>query len=575
MSYKENYEEWRTSEYFDERTRQELDALSHDPDEIYDRFYKYLEFGTGGLRGILGAGTNRMNIYTVRLATQGVANYILSQNKQKQGVAIAFDSRMMSREFAREAALCFNANGIKTYSFDILKPTPELSFAVIQLKCIAGIVITASHNPKEYNGYKVYWEDGAQITSPIDQNIMEAVSGIKSWKEVKTMPFEAAVNSGLYHIIDSEIDDQYVAAVKNQRLYPDLDKNILENLKVVYTPLHGTGNIPINRILKESGFTNVYVVEEQREPDGLFSTVASPNPEEESACELALNDAKKVDADIVIATDPDADRLGAYVKDNRSGDYIRFNGNMLGVLIAEYIMQGNICAKNKLANPIILKTIVTTNMINGIARQYGVCLKEVLTGFKYIGEQIKFFEKEKTYDFLFGFEESYGCLLGTYTRDKDACVAALIVCEMAAFYKSMHKTLWDIMLELYDKYGYYKESLVTCRLDSKEKADMIYDKMNALRSNMPEYIGNFKVTAMRDYFNQVRISECGDITPLHLPKSNVLYFELEHDFWCCVRFSGTEAKIKYYYGVKGISLEDADTKLEELTSVFDLAHMEI
>lgn len=562
--YNEVYNEWCSDSYFDEATREELKGLAGNEEEIKDRFYKKLEFGTGGLRGVIGAGTNRMNIYTVRQATQGLADYIISQHGEDKGVAIAYDSRIMSPEFAKEAALCLNANGIKTYRFESLRPTPELSFAVRKLGCISGIVITASHNPREYNGYKVYWEDGAQITPPHDKNIMKCISEVNSWEHVKTMSEDEAVSKGLYNTIGADIDDAYMAELKKQSIHPEIISQVADSIKIVYTPLHGTGNIPVRRVLKELGFNNVYIVKEQEAPDGKFPTVAYPNPEDEKAWELALKLAKEVDADIVLATDPDADRLGVYAKDTSTGEYVSFTGNMSGMLIAEYILRERTASGTLPDNPALVETIVTTDMAKSVAAAYNTKLIEVLTGFKYIGEQIKLFEENNTYNYVFGLEESYGCLAGTYARDKDACIAVMLLCEVAAFYKAQKKTLWDAMLEMYDKYGYYKEGLATLTLKGEKGAAQIKDIMENMRSQMPSTIGEYKVNAMRDYLKGIRKTADGEESKLSLPESNVIYFELDLDAWCCVRPSGTEPKIKYYCGVKGDSIEDASSKLENL-----------
>ncbi|MCI9123342.1 MAG: phospho-sugar mutase [Eubacterium sp.] len=565
MDYRENYRQWCTDPYFDEETKRELASIASDEPEIEDRFYRRLEFGTGGLRGVIGAGTNRMNIYTVRQATQGLANYIVSQHGQEKGVAIAYDSRRMSPEFADEAALCLNANGIRTYRFESLRPTPELSFAVRHLGCIAGIVITASHNPREYNGYKVYWEDGAQITPPHDQNILAQVAKVTEFSEVKTMEREAAVQQGLYQTIGGAVDDLYMEQLKQQSIHPELIKQAAGDIKIVYTPLHGSGNLPVRRVLKELGFVHVYVVKEQELPDGAFPTVAYPNPEDEKAWTLALKLAKEVDADIVLATDPDADRLGVYAKDTESGEYVSFTGNMSGMLIAEYILRERTAAGSMPQRPALVETIVTTDMAKAIASDYHTELIEVLTGFKYIGEQIKLFEQQHTYNYVFGLEESYGCLAGTYARDKDACVAVMMLCEAAAYYKLQGKTLWDAMLTMYEKYGYYKEGLTTRTLKGIDGAKQIQEMMSRARSNPPKTLGGFRVLAVRDYKEGVRKDmETGETAPTGLPASNVLYYELAQNAWCCVRPSGTEPKIKYYFGVKGCSLEDANEKLLEL-----------
>lgn len=566
MSYKDTYNDWLQNPYFDEATKEELRAIADDEKEIEDRFYRQLEFGTGGLRGVIGAGTNRMNIYTVRQATQGLANYILAQKGQDKGVAIAYDSRIMSPEFAKEAALCLNANGIKTYRFTSLRPTPELSFAVRNLGCIAGIVITASHNPREYNGYKVYWEDGAQITPPHDKNILAEVAKVTSFDLVKTMDEVKAKEAGLYQEIDQEIDDAYMAELKKQSIHPEVISEMAKDFTIVYTPLHGTGNIPVRRVLKELGFEKVYVVPEQERPDGNFPTVAYPNPESPKAFELALALAKKVDADIVLATDPDADRLGVYCKDTKSGQYVSFTGNMSGMLIAEYILKERTATGTMPQDPALVETIVTTDMAKVIAEAYGVKLIEVLTGFKYIGEQIRLFEENHTYHYVFGLEESYGCLAGTYARDKDACVAVMMLCEVASWYKKQGKTLWDAMLDMYETYGYFKEGLETITLKGMDGAEQIQQMMADARENLPQTIGDYKVLAVRDYKTDLRIDMAdGSKSPTGLPTSNVLYYELEDHAWCCVRPSGTEPKIKFYFGVKGASLADAEDKLEDLT----------
>lgn len=574
MNYKEEYQKWCTDSYFDEATKAELKAIEGNEEEIQDRFYRQLEFGTGGLRGVIGAGTNRMNIYTVRQATQGLANYILSQNGQKKGVAIAYDSRIMSPEFADEAALCLNANGIKAYVFESLRPTPELSFAVREISCIAGIVITASHNPREYNGYKVYWEDGAQITPPHDKNILAEVAKVTSFDQVKTMDKEAAKKAGLYQVIGAELDDKYMEQLKKQSIHPEIIKAVAKDIKIVYTPLHGTGNLPVRRVLRELGFENVYVVPEQEKPDGNFPTVAYPNPESPKAFELALALAREVDADIVLATDPDADRLGVYAKDTATGEYVSFTGNMSGMLIAEYILRERKATGTLPENGALVETIVTTDMAKVIAKAYGVKLIEVLTGFKFIGEQIKFFEQQNTYEYVFGLEESYGCLAGTYARDKDACVAVMMLCEVASWCKQKGITLWDAMVELYEKYGFYKEGLETMTLKGMDGAAQIQAMMTKMRENPPKQIGSHAVIALRDYKNDVRTElATGKTESTGLPNSNVLYYELSDGAWCCVRPSGTEPKIKFYFGVVGDSLEDSAQKLEELKTAM-LAYAE-
>ena len=568
MDYKKTYEAWLADPYFDEATKEELKSIAGDENEIKERFYAELEFGTAGLRGVIGAGLNRMNIYTVRKATQGLANYILKVGAGNRGVAIAFDSRRMSPEFADEAALCLAANGIKAYVFESLRPTPELSYAVRTLNCIAGINITASHNPPEYNGYKVYWEDGAQITPPHDTGIMAEVKAVTDFNTVKTMEKTAAEAAGLYQVIGKEIDDSYIAKLKEQVKNPEAIKQVGKDITVVYTPLHGTGNIPARRVMKEIGFDNVYVVPEQELPDGEFPTVSYPNPEAAEAFELALKLAKEKDADLVLATDPDADRLGVYVKDTKSGEYITLTGNMSGCLLAEYEIS-QIKEKQGLpADGALIKTIVTSNLADAIAKYYGIRLIEVLTGFKYIGQQILGFENSGKGTYLFGFEESYGCLIGTHARDKDAIVATMALCEAAAYYKTKNMTLWDAMLAMYERYGYYKDDVKSVSLKGIEGLAKIQSIMESLRGQCPETIGDYKVLSMRDYkLDKVTDLATGQVTGTGLPSSNVIYYDLSDDAWLCVRPSGTEPKIKLYYGVKGTSLEDAARKSEALGSV--------
>ena len=563
MDYKEIYESWLNNPYFDEDTKAELRAIADDENEIKERFYTELEFGTAGLRGVIGAGTNRMNIYVVRKATQGLANYIASVNGQSKGVAIAYDSRHMSPEFANEAALCLAANGIKAYIFEALRPTPELSYAVRKLGCIAGINITASHNPPEYNGYKVYWEDGAQITPPHDTGIMAEVKAITDYSTLKTMSREDAEKAGLYEVIGQAIDDSYIEELKSQVLHMDSIKAMAKELKIVYTPLHGTGNIPARRVLKELGFENVYVVPEQELPDGNFPTVSYPNPEAAEAFELGLKLAKEVDADLVLATDPDADRLGVYVKDSKTGEYHPLTGNMSGCLLADYEIGQKKELQGLPEDGALIKTIVTTNMADAIARYYGVRLIEVLTGFKFIGQQILGFETSGKGTYLFGFEESYGCLIGTHARDKDAIVATMALCECAAYYKTKNMTLWDAMIEMYERYGYYKDSVKSITLKGIEGLAKIQEIMDTLRKNPPTQVGDYKVTSFRDYKeDKITNLETKEVCPTGLPKSNVLYFDMTDDAWLCVRPSGTEPKVKFYYGVKGTSLADADKKSE-------------
>ncbi|HIQ98809.1 MAG TPA: phospho-sugar mutase [Candidatus Scybalocola faecavium] len=560
MDYKKIYEEWLANPYFDDATKAELLSIKDDENEIKERFYMDLEFGTAGLRGIIGAGINRMNKYVVRKTTQGLANYIKKQGGESKGVAIAYDSRRMSPEFSEEAALCLAANGIKAYRFESLRPTPELSFAVRHLGCIAGINITASHNPPEYNGYKVYWEDGAQITPPHDTGIMDEVKAVTDYNNVLTMDKADAQASGLYVTIGQEVDDAYISELKKQVKHMDSIKAVGDELKIVYTPLHGTGNIPARRILKEIGFNNVYVVPEQELPDGEFPTVSYPNPESDEAFVLGLELAKKIDADLVLATDPDADRLGVRVKD-KNGEYHCLTGNMSGCLLAEYTIGQWKALKGLPEDGALIKTIVTTNMADAIAKYYNVRLIECLTGFKYIGQQILNFETTGKGTYLFGFEESYGCLIGTHARDKDAIVATMALCEAAAYYRTQGKTLWDAMIDMYEKYGYYKDDVKSISLSGIEGLAKIQSIMETLRNNPPKELAGYKVLSTRDYKKDEIVDlATGNVTPTGLPTSNVLYYDMNDDAWLCVRPSGTEPKIKFYYGIKGTSLEDADEK---------------
>ncbi len=566
MNYKDILNDWLTNPYFDEETKAELRGIADDEKEAEDRFYKELEFGTAGLRGVIGAGTNRMNIYTVRKATQGLANYIKTVGGESRGVAIAYDSRRMSPEFADEAALCLAANGIKAYVFESLRPTPELSYAVRKLNCIAGINITASHNPAEYNGYKVYWEDGAQITPPHDTGIMDQVKAVTDYNSMLTMNKEQAVSDGLYITIGEEIDRSYMEEIKKLVIHQDAIDAVKDELKIVYTPLHGTGNIPVRTILKELGFANVFVVKEQELPDGDFPTVGYPNPEAAAAYELALALAEKEHADLVLATDPDADRLGVYVKDAQTGEYHMLTGNMSGCLIGDYIIGQTKAVKGSLKEDgAFIRSIVTTNMADAIASYYGVDLIEVLTGFKFIGQKILEFEQTGKGTYLFGMEESYGCLPGTYARDKDAVAATMFLCEAAAFYKTQGKTLWDAMLDLYERYGYYQDHVESITLKGIDGLEKIQTILGTLRNDPPAAIGGYEVTAVRDYTaDTVTDTKTKEVKPTGLPKSNVLYYELTDDAWVCVRPSGTEPKVKFYIGVKGVSMEDADAKSKDL-----------
>ena len=565
MDYLKEYQRWCEDPSFDVETKKELELIKNDEEEIKDRFYKELEFGTAGLRGVIGMGTNRMNKYTVGKATQGLANYIIEQGVQDKGVAISYDSRKMSDEFSMQTALILNANGIKTYLFESLRPVPELSFAVRQLGCTAGIMITASHNPPKYNGYKVYWDDGSQIVAPRDKDIINKVRNITDFKEIKTISKEEAIKKGLFNLIEKEMDDKYIATLKSHILNSEIVEKEGKELKIVYTPLHGTGNTIVERLLNELGFKNVYVVPEQAKPDGNFPTVDYPNPEDKKAFKLALELAKKVDADVVLATDPDADRLGIYAKDTKTGEYMTYTGNMSALLIAEYrisqMKEKNILPKNGM----LITTIVSSNLAKAIADNYNLECIEVLTGFKNIGAVMKKAEENKDKTYVFGFEESYGCLIGDYARDKDGIAAVMSLCEAAAYYKSKGITLWDQMNNIYKKYGYYKEDQVSIVLEGAEGAEKIKQMMTDTRNKEVKQIGKYKVLTFKDIEKDyVKNMITGEESKSGLPKSNVLYYELENDAWCCVRPSGTEPKIKLYIGIKGTSDENAEKELEEL-----------
>lgn len=561
--YKKKYEEWLNNPCFDEETKKELESIKDNEKEIEDRFYKELEFGTAGLRGVIGAGSNRMNKYTVGRATQGLANFILKEGTQEKGVAISYDSRHMSKEFSEEAALCLNANGIKTYIFDELRPVPELSFTVRQLKCTAGIMITASHNPPEYNGYKVYCDDGAQIIPPKDKQIIDEVNKTE-FSQIKKMNKEDAIKAGLYIEIGKEIDDKFVNTLKSLVLNPEVIKKVQDDIKIVYTPLHGAGNVPVQRVLKELGFTHVFVVPEQEKPDGDFPTVSYPNPEDKNAFKLALELAKRVNADVVLATDPDSDRLGVYSKDD-NGEYIAYTGNMSALLIAEYELSQKKEKGMLPDNGAFITTIVSSDMAKAIAKAYGLKVFETLTGFKWIGEKIRQFEEQHTYSYQFGFEESYGCLISPHARDKDGISAVMALCEATAYYKSKGITLWQQMLNIYKKYGFYKEGQISIVLKGADGAEQIKAKMEKMRANPPKSLAGHKVIEARDYKEHTIVKENGERSETDLPTSNVLYYDLTDNAWCCVRPSGTEPKIKFYMGVRGESMEDADKRLEELT----------
>ncbi len=561
--YLKRYEEWLSNPVFDEETRKELESIKGNEKEIEDRFYQELEFGTAGLRGVIGAGLNRMNKYTVGRATQGLANFILKEGTQEKGVAIAYDSRHMSKEFSTEAALILNANGIKTYVFESLRPVPELSFTVKELKCTAGIMITASHNPPEYNGYKVYWDDGAQIIPPKDKQIIEEVNNT-DFSQIKKISKEEALEKGLFVEIGKEIDDKFINTLKSLVLNPEAIQQVKDDLKIVYTPLHGAGNIPVQRVLKELGFTKVFVVPEQEKPDGDFPTVSYPNPEDKKAFKLALELAEKVDADVVLATDPDSDRLGIYSKDE-NGEYVAYTGNMSALLIAEYELS-QMKEKGILpSNGAFITTIVSSDMAKAIAKEYGLKVFETLTGFKWIGEKIRQFEEQNTYSYQFGFEESYGCLISPHARDKDGISAVMALCEAAAYYKTKGITLWQQMINIYKKYGFYKEGQISIVLKGADGGKQIKAKMERIRSNPPTKLADFDVLEVRDYQEHTIVKSNGETSKTDLPTSNVLYYDLTDNAWCCVRPSGTEPKIKFYIGVRGTSMEDADEKLEKLS----------
>ena len=565
MDYKEEYKKWCESSEFDEETKAELLSIKDNEKEIEDRFYKELEFGTAGLRGIIGAGTNRMNKYTVGKATQGLANYIIEQGTQDKGVVISYDSRRMSKEFSLQTALILCANGIKAYLFENLRPVPELSFSVRNLGCTAGVMITASHNPPKYNGYKVYWDDGSQIVAPRDKDIIGKVRDVKSFNEIKNISREEAESKGLLKIIGTEMDEKYLSVLKNAILNPEVMREEGKKLKVVYTPLHGTGNTIAERLLKELGMENVYVVPEQKEPDGAFPTVDYPNPEDKKAFKLALELAEKVDADVVLATDPDADRLGIFAKDTKTGEYKEYTGNMSALLIAEYRISQ---MKEKGILPsdgMFITTIVSSELAKAIAKNYSLECIEVLTGFKNIGAIMKKAEENKDKTYVFGFEESYGCLIGDYARDKDGIAAVMALCEAACYYKSKNKTLWDAMIDIYEKYGYYKETQVSIVREGSQGAQEIKDMMTKMRKSSIDKIGEYKVLTFKDVEEDVvKDMTTGKISKTGLPKSNVLYYALENESWCCIRPSGTEPKIKLYMGVKADTDKEASEKLEDL-----------
>ena len=563
-NYFEKYNEWLNDDCFDDETKKELESIRGNEEEIKDRFYKELEFGTAGLRGVIGAGTNRMNKYTVGRATQGLANFINKMKIENPSVVISYDSRHMSKEFSEITALVLNANGIKVNLFDNLRPVPELSFSVRYLNATAGIMITASHNPPEYNGYKVYWSDGAQIVPPIDKGIIDEVLSIKDFSLIKTLNKTEAIEAGLLNYVGEEIDDAFINALKSSCLNPEIIKKEAKNVKIVYTPLHGAGNLPVQRILKELGFENVYVVPEQEKPDGDFPTVSYPNPEDPKAFELALKLAKEVDADVVLATDPDADRLGVF-SNMSNGEYVSYTGNMSALLICEYELSQKKEKGILPNNGAIITTVVSSELTKAIAENYAAKVFETLTGCKWIGEKIRKFEEENSYKYLFGFEESYGCLIAPHARDKDGISAVMALCEATAFYKNKGWSLWEQMIKIYEKYGYYREGQVSIVLKGADGAEEIKNKMAKMRSNPPTELAALNVLEVRDYQEHVIKKADGEVSETDLPTSNVLYYELSNNSWCCVRPSGTEPKIKFYMGVKGSTMQDAENQLAVLS----------
>ena len=563
--YREKYNEWINSNTISEEVKTELRAIK-DEKEIEDRFYKELEFGTGGLRGVIGAGTNRMNVYTVGKATQGFADFINETYKNEKSVAIAYDSRNMSKEFAKAAALTLCANDIKVYLYESLRPTPMLSFAVRHLNCKAGIVITASHNPKEYNGYKAYGEDGCQLTDEPAKEVIGYVNRIEDYSKIKTMNEEKALEKGLLVYIGEDVDKAYIESLKSLTIRKELVKDYAKDLKIVYTPIHGSGNIPVRRVLNELGYENVLVVKEQEMPNGNFPTAPYPNPENPDVFKIAMEMANEVNADVIFGTDPDCDRIGVVVKDNQ-GEFKVLTGNQTGMLLVNYLLS-SLKELDKLPkNGAVIKTIVTTESVRKMAEAYGVELLDVLTGFKYIGEKIREFEETGSNEYLIGFEESYGYLVGTFARDKDAVVASMLIAEMTLYYKKQGKTLYDALVEIYEEYGYFKESLVSVELKGKEGQEKIGRCLDLLREDEITEVNGVKVVKSFDYKLSIEKDLVANTTSeINLPKSNVLKYILADDSWFVVRPSGTEPKMKVYLAVKGNSLEDADKKTEEFKS---------
>ncbi|MFT8341969.1 phospho-sugar mutase [Clostridium beijerinckii] len=556
MNYKEKYNVWINSDFINEETKNELKSIS-DEKEIEDRFYQDLDFGTGGLRGVIGAGSNRMNIYTVAQATQGFANY-LNDNFKDPSVAIAYDSRNMSKEFAKAAALNLCANNIKVYLYESLRPTPVLSFTVRELKCSGGIVITASHNPKIYNGYKVYDEFGGQVTDEKAKMIINSVKAVDDFSKIKSMDENVALEKGLLKYIGEDVDKVYYEKVKGLTIRTDLVKEKASNLNVIYTPIHGSGNVPVRTVLKELGYSNVKVVKEQEAPDGNFPTASYPNPENPDVFELALKMAKTENPDIIFGTDPDCDRIGLVVKDS-TGEYKVLTGNQTGLLLTNYILS-SMKETNKLPqNGVVIKTIVTTEGARSIAEDFDIKIMDVLTGFKYIGEKIREFEDAGDRDYIFGFEESYGYLAGNFVRDKDAVIAAMLVCEMCLYYKEQGKSLYDALIDLYEKYGYFKETLVSLELKGKEGQEKIANCIEALRNNPVSEVNGVKIITRLDYKLSVEENTVNNTkAPIDLPKSNVLKYILEDGSYFVVRPSGTEPKMKVYLAVKSNSLDNAE-----------------
>lgn len=562
--YRVRYQQWLEDPSIDEETKAELRSIADDENEIKERFFKELEFGTGGLRGIIGNGSNRLNQYTVGKASQGLANYIKKEGTQEKGVAIAYDSRFMSPEFAEVAGLIFAANGIPAFVYPSLRPVPMLSFAVRELGCTAGVVLTASHNPPEYNGYKVYWADGAQVVAPRDKGIITEVNAVTDFGQIQRMDKAEAVEKKLFNLIGEEVDEAFDKNLQAQLMCPDMIQRMGDKLNIVYTPLHGSGNMPVRRNLEKAGFKNVYIVKEQEQPDSSFSTVEYPNPEDTKVFVLAQKLAAEVDADVIIGTDPDCDRVGAMVKDEK-GEFVALTGNMVGALATEYILARRKEQGRLPENGAVIKTIVSTEMIAPICGAYGVKKIDVLTGFKFIGEQIKGFDETGSNTYLFGFEESYGCLAGTYARDKDAVYASVMICEMAAYYKEKGMTLYEALLALYEKYGYYREGVKSMTMKGLEGMARIQLIMKTFRENTPVELGGYKVVFAKDYKTQVfKNMVTGVQSGSPLPVSDVLHYTLEDGTWVCIRPSGTEPKLKFYIGVKADSLQAAQDKVSML-----------